>query len=73
MIVNLDGGGVEPGDYLFPPAIFAAWWTLGRFLRARHLLTEELRERTARLERERDELGDRGRRRGASARGPRAA
>ena len=55
VIVNLAGTG-ETGDYVFPPAIFATWWTLGRFLRARHLLTEELRERTARLELERDEL-----------------
>jgi signal transduction histidine kinase len=56
VIVNLFHESAIAGDYVFPPAIFATWWTLGRFLRARQVLTEELRERTARLERERDEL-----------------
>ena len=56
VLVNLAGAGDNVGDYLFPPAIFAAWWTLGRFLRARDLLTRELRSRNERLERERDEL-----------------
>ena len=56
LLVNVTGGGKVVGDYLFPPALFAACWTVGRFLRARHLLTSELRERTERLERERDEL-----------------
>jgi signal transduction histidine kinase len=56
VLVNVAGAGDNVGDYLFPPAIFATWWTLGRFLRARDKLTRELRTRTERLERERDEL-----------------
>ena len=56
LLVNLWGAGHVFGDYVFPPLIFTAAWGVGRFLRARHLLTSELRERNERLERERDEL-----------------
>ncbi len=55
-LVEFAGAGNAAGDYLFPLGIFTACWTLGRFLRARDGLTRELRNRTERLERERDEL-----------------
>jgi signal transduction histidine kinase len=56
VIVDLARPHSVVGDFIFPPSILAAWWLLGRFLRARHLVTSELRERNERLERERDEL-----------------
>ena len=56
LLIELAGAGDTAGDYLFPLGIFTACWTLGRFLRARDALTRELRNRTERLERERDEL-----------------
>ncbi len=54
--VDIAGHGTSPSGYSFPMLLFASAWLLGRFMRTRMRVTEELRARGARLEREREEL-----------------